>query len=720
MTTLNSPLAAAPALAAPYPDGPAELADHLLRLNRLLAGAVARFRRARPAGQRTGLDGVAIFDDEIDRFLGAAPEDTPRDTGPARDRLRGAARATASAELGVELPVRLIRERFGLSDLEVDTLLHCIAAELHPGYGRVFGYLNNDITRQRPSVALTLEVLCPGWTERLKGRHALSPSSALFFFGLVTATPGTSHLTAELEVDPPVLDFVLGERPARDERGAAAAPGLDGLVVSAEERAAAGRVARYLGGLPRPGLGSAVIVISGAPGSGRRTCAEAICRELGWRLRSAGKGATAAASGTRIARWLRDARLAGEIPGVYVPDDDPAFLARLAEAVGAGGGPAFAFVTADEAPRLADADQADILRLHLGTPRAPLRALVWGHALGEQMVACTPETVARIAATYPFTVGRIRACAREAGLRTRAGEPAADVAALAGICRGQVRHDLERLAQPVPGRPGWDDLVLPPDEVSRLREIADAVRHKDLVMTEWGFGSKLSSGPGVSAIFFGPSGTGKTMAASILASELGIALYRVDLARVVSKYIGETERNLDALFEEARRSFAMLLFDEAEALFGKRSEVKDAHDRYANIEVAYLLQRMEQFEGIAILATNLRKHLDTAFLRRLQFAVEFPLPGPADRLRIWRQVWPAQAVLDGDVDLEFIAARLELSGGHIRNIALTAAYLAARDAAPISMRHLVAATRRELQKLGHGCVPGQFGRYASLFQGRPA
>jgi SpoVK/Ycf46/Vps4 family AAA+-type ATPase len=357
--------------------------------------------------------------------------------------------------------------------------------------------------------------------------------------------------------------------------------------------------------------------------------------------------------------------------------------------------------------------------LHLGAPKTALRISAWKQALAEREFDCSDETISKISAIYPFSVGRIHAAAADAALHVRFETNRSrrlDLPALAQVCREQTDHRMERLAESLPSRHGWEDIVLPRDEFERLKEIAGAVRNRDRVMYEWGFGQKVSTGHGVNAIFFGPSGTGKTMAASILASDLGMAIYRVDLSRVVSKYIGETERNLDALFEEARRSFALLFFDEAEALFGKRSEVKDAHDRYANIEIAFLLQRMERFEGVAILATNLRKHLDNAFLRRLQFAVEFPLPTVADRLRIWRQIWPEGATLGDDLDFEFMASHLELSGGHIRNVALTAAYLASEQPEPIGMRHLLAATRRELQKLGRSCVPDQFGRYALLLR----
>ncbi len=698
----------------PYLDGAAELSDHLLRLNRLLRDAVDRFRHA--TEHRNGLGGVAIFDDEVDHFL-TTPLDqgqTPPDAAAADDRQRCELRTAATANLNIELPIDLLRQRFQLSDIEVDTLLHCLAAELHPGYGRVFAYLNNDLTRQRPSVALIVDVLGASWPERLAVRRALGPRSALFRFGLLVSS-GASQLTAELTAERSVLDFVLGA-PSRPQEQAPTR--LDDLFISPAERVAIEQTISHLSRLSAHGPESAIVVMSGAPGVGRRTCARAICHHLGRQLAppkaSPQAPATAGMLIADLPSWLRDARLAGQVPGIYVPresGEEPSPLPLLVDGVvAAGGGLTFMFVEADEPPRLPSMT-VNVLKLHLDTPTAAVRSRVWRQALRQRGLSCADELIAPIAAIYPFNAGRIHACAREAELKHQE----LDHAALAQICRGQTHHHLERLAQPLPTRHGWDDIVLPPDELSRLKEIANAVRNRDRVMQDWGFGRKVSAGPGVNAIFFGPSGTGKTMAASILAGELGIAIYRVDLSRVVSKYIGETERNLEALFEEARRSFALLFFDEAEALFGKRSEVKDAHDRYANIEVAYLLQRMEQFEGIAILATNLRTHLDTAFLRRLQFAVEFPLPTVADRLRIWRQVWPASALLGDDLDLEFMAAHLELAGGHIRNVALTAAYLASEEPSAISMKHLVAGTRRELQKLGRSCVPDQFGRYASLF-----
>jgi SpoVK/Ycf46/Vps4 family AAA+-type ATPase len=259
---------------------------------------------------------------------------------------------------------------------------------------------------------------------------------------------------------------------------------------------------------------------------------------------------------------------------------------------------------------------------------------------------------------------------------------------------------LAGLAQKIEPSHGWDDLVLPEDAIGQLHEICERVRHRERVFGDWGFDGKLSLGKGVNALFAGPPGTGKTMAAEVVARELGLDLYRVNLAGVVSKYIGETEKNLDRIFTAAAHSNAILLFDEADALFGKRSEVRDSHDRYANIEVSYLLQKMEEYDGVALLATNLRANLDDAFVRRLAFTILFPFPDELNRARIWQGIWPHETPLAADVDAGRLAGMYRVSGGNIKNIALAAAFLAAGDGGVVRMSHVLRAVRREYQKLG--------------------
>jgi ATP-dependent 26S proteasome regulatory subunit len=280
--------------------------------------------------------------------------------------------------------------------------------------------------------------------------------------------------------------------------------------------------------------------------------------------------------------------------------------------------------------------------------------------------------------------------------------------------RAQNAAGLTRLARRVEPRVGWDALVLPPAVAGQLREVTARVRHRDLVLDGWGMGGGAANGRGVTALFAGESGTGKTLSAEVVAADLGLDLYVIDLSTVVDKYIGETEKNLDRIFAEADRVNGVLLFDEADALFGKRSDVKDAHDRYANVEVSYLLQRMEQFEGLAVLTTNLRSNVDEAFTRRLDAVVDFPLPDEDDRRRLWELHLGPGVPRGDDLDLGFLTRAFKLSGGNIRNIALTAAYLAAAGSGTVGMGELITATEREYRKLGRLCVESEFGPYRRL------
>jgi hypothetical protein len=278
-------------------------------------------------------------------------------------------------------------------------------------------------------------------------------------------------------------------------------------------------------------------------------------------------------------------------------------------------------------------------------------------------------------------------------------------------CRSQSNQKLGELARKLGVHRDWTDITLPAHSLAQLREICDQVRHRQTVYGRWGFSHKQSGGKGLCVLFHGPSGTGKTLAAEVIGNELRLDVYKIDLSTVVSKYIGETEKNLSRVFEEAETSNGILFFDEADALFGKRSEVKDAHDRYANIEINYLLQRVEEFDGLVILATNLRKNIDEAFFRRMNFAVEFPLPDESNRYRIWKQHLPASAPVAGDVDFGFLARRLNITGGNIKNVVINAAFLAAANSGVIHMEHFVRAARREYEKIGRLCTDAEFAPY---------
>ena len=326
------------------------------------------------------------------------------------------------------------------------------------------------------------------------------------------------------------------------------------------------------------------------------------------------------------------------------------------------------------------------LTADLARPTAAEQRLVWQQALGATAAGALNGQLERVVSQFDFSAATIHAAA---------GRFVGDD--LWETCRRHARPRLEGLAQHIPSRARWENLILPAPQTQTLREIATQVRHRAKVCEDWGFAEQSGRGLGLSALFCGPSGTGKTLAAEILANELRLDLFRVDLSAVVSKYIGETEKNLRRVFDAAEEGGAVLLFDEADALFGKRSEVKDSHDRYANVEVSYLLQRMEAYRGLAVLTTNMKDALDPAFLRRLRFVVQFPFPDAVQRAEIWRRIFPAKTPTDA---LDFsVLARLSVSGGNIRSIALNAAFAAADACGPVLMSHVLRAARLEYEKL---------------------
>jgi SpoVK/Ycf46/Vps4 family AAA+-type ATPase len=275
-----------------------------------------------------------------------------------------------------------------------------------------------------------------------------------------------------------------------------------------------------------------------------------------------------------------------------------------------------------------------------------------------------------------------------------------DEQALYKACYMQVQHRLEKKATRIQPKYAWDDIILPGDQKEQLRNACNQMKYRSTVYGQWGFGGKLAYGKGLSMLFAGPPGTGKTMSAQVVAKELKLELFKIDLSQVISKYIGETEKNLHEIFQEARLSNAILFFDETDALFGKRSEVKDSHDKYANIETAYLLQKMEEYDGISVLATNLLGNIDEAFIRRINYIIKFPFPDAEYREIIWRTMFPKAAPLADDVDFKFIAGKFAIAGGSIKNIAVSAAFLAAETASPIGMKHLLQAIKHELLKTG--------------------
>ncbi|MBN1641155.1 MAG: ATP-binding protein, partial [Anaerolineae bacterium] len=399
---------------------------------------------------------------------------------------------------------------------------------------------------------------------------------------------------------------------------------------------------------------------------------------------------------------LRDATLVQAVACVQGWDvllnDDAAPPRRVCDALYAFRGPSIVVSDQPWHPTVGSERRA-VRWVAFPVPAYGRRLQLWTHLVGPRSAESSLRLDA-LAGQFALTAGRIvDAVASAQNAAAQAGRPLC-VDDLFAAARAYSNPGLAALARKIVPRYTWSDIILPPDQLTLLHEIVDTIRGRPLVLDEWGLGRKLASSSGVTVLFAGPPGTGKTMAAEVIADELGLDLFKIDLSTVVSKYIGETEKNLERIFEEAQTSNAILFFDEADAIFGKRSEVRDAHDRYANIEISYLLQRMEIYDGVAILATNLRANLDEAFTRRLQFSVHFPFPEEEYRERIWRTLFPPDVPRSADLDFGLLARRFRLSGGNIRNIIVSAAYLAAADGQQVALSHLLHGARRELQKMG--------------------
>jgi len=621
------------------------------------------------------------------RYLGAALAALRRrlggetDAPGAEDDLR-----LLAGEMPAHPAIEMLRQAFGLSSFERDLLLLCAGVELDPALAAAVAGAAGS-SRSLPTFGLALAVLDePHWS-------ALSPAGPLRRWRLIEPLDGPSLTASPLRVAERVLHAIAG-LDYLDEQLAGVIE-LDDApphLAPSHERLAAAIVDAWTTGEDVPAL---VQLVGAGAGSAQAVAAGAAGR-LGMRLAilHAADVPLAAREREELMRlWEREAALGSSVLLVDCQELDgtPAEERALSALLGRLVSPVIAHVR-----RRLPVGGRRSLQLAVAPPDARERLALLEGALGSRAVSVNGRLPA-IAQQFALDAAGIRSVAGELALRSPAVAPDDAAAALWDLCRDRTRPRLDGLAQRIEPAAGWDDLVLPATQKQVLRDVAVHVRQRARVYGDWGFGGPGRRGLGISALFTGASGTGKTMAAEVLASELGLDLYRIDLSQVVSKYIGETEKNLARLFDAAEGGGVVLLFDEADALFGKRSEVRDSHDRYANIEVSYLLQRMEAYEGLAILTTNLKGALDPAFMRRVRFVVPFPFPVAEARAAIWRRIFPAGTPVDG-LDHERLA-RLSITGGSIRNIALNAAFFAAEEGAPVGMSHLLRAARSEAAKL---------------------
>jgi hypothetical protein len=706
--------------AAPYGSSWEHLVDELERLDQLIRVEVLKQRPRRTENPLDPFSGLVISDEEVAGLLADAASDAGEGAQAlAALDIKIQSRKQASLTAGGYLSLPQLGRLFGLTEFEERCLVVCMAPELERKYEKLYGYIQDDVTRRRPTVDLVLSLLCRGAAERLSARICFDSRSPLLRFRLLQCGDGTGDqtplLSRPLKLDDRTLDFLLGigRFDARlDLVASLVSPGAGHAQIPRLQESRTRAVELIKSQL---GQRNIILHLAGPDGAGREALATAICHDLGLPMIVADLSKMSAQSvAFEELIWLAG-REAVMQPAALCLRGLDALLAdteKLRSRMDALSGAVTTFsrltFLIGKLPWKPEPEfgQSIAVRIEVPVPEPEARRDLWQSILAAQTgptgAGDLDEVLDDIAVRFKFTPGQVKQAIRAAQNLARWRSPDARMTAgdLYAACRGQCGMKLGALARKVDPKHRWEDIVLPPDQLEQLHEICDQVKHHHTVYGKWGFGRKLSLGRGVTALFSGPPGTGKTMAAEVISNELQLDLYKIDLSQIVSKYIGETEKNLDKVFEAAEASNAILFFDEADALFGKRSEVKDAHDRYANIEIGYLLQKMEEYEGIAILATNLRQNMDEAFVRRLGVIVEFPFPDEEYRRRIWEVVFPAEAPLGDDVDFGVLARAVKLAGGNIKNISLAAAFYAARDGGVISRSHLNRAARREHQKLG--------------------
>jgi hypothetical protein len=621
----------------------------------------------------------------------------------------------ASAQ-GQTLRLNHLAEACGLNPFELDAFLVCLAPMLDLRYERLYGYLQDDVTRRRASVNLILDLLCEPGPARLLQLARFAEDAPLFASGLLERVPEPggaqpSLLAQALTPDEAIVSWLLGEYRPHDDLGGHAT-----LITPTGSEAD-----RVLAGKAWPALQPAlqheaslppVLIFHGPDQAGQEAAARlaAVALHLPILRVDLAAAINPDRPPVRVLRAaLRDASLTGAMACLLGWDacltPDPAGNTALADLLALIDRHPQWVVIAGQATWQARGSERErerrLIWLDFPVPDYAHRHELWTHFLAQCGVAAPADLdLIDLAGQFSLTAAQIHDAVATAADQARLRGDTLDNHELFIAARSYSSPGLANLAHKIEARYTWDDIVLPTDQLAMLKELVSTVRGRPLVLETWGVGEKLAASAGVTILFAGPPGTGKTMAAEVIASELGLELYKIDLSTVVNKYIGETEKNLGRIFDEASNSNAILFFDEADAIFGKRSEVKDAHDRYANIEVSYLLQRMETYDGVTILATNLRANLDEAFTRRLQFAVDFPFPDENYRLRIWQSLFPASLPRAPDLDMALLARRFKMAGGNIRNIIVSAAFLAAADGGVVTMPHLLHGARRELQKMG--------------------
>lgn len=714
----------------PYRSNYEHLAEELQRLELQLK--IRMLEAPRPDSE------LALMEEEIRSLLDVQSMDES-DTNLLTAKLvqlerRIAARLRASDGQEVRLMIPEVASKLNLSGLEVSILMACLAPELERKYERIYAYLQNDMSDKRPSVDFVLGLYTGTEEERLAARLLFDGAAPLMKYLLERkgeyGDDRIPLIARPLKLEDWAVSLLLGYEVLDDRLTKVAS--LSPVTIPPQtrfpeelEQNMLRFVKHYSTGVEHSS--GSLLYCSGPDEAGKLSGIRGVCSKLGLSVLVAevDKLLLPEVDFSEVLRLLgrhafleHTALCLTGFDSIVTEDDRHRLKIRLLiEMLDAYAPLTFILGEAQWGISLTGV-QLNFMQIDFPFPDAAARKQVWT-ALGQDYKLSPKIDLADFSGSFRFTSGQIQSALNGGeNIAVWNGSGGDEVSAkdLYQACYFQSSRKIQALATKIRAMYTWDMLVLPGEQLSQLREICHQVKYRSLVYGEWGFAGRLSLGRGLNILFSGPPGAGKTMAAEVIATELNLEIYKIDVSQIVSKYIGETEKNLSRIFDEAETSNAILFFDEADALFGKRSEVKDAHDRYANVEISYLLQKMEEYTGIVILATNLNQNLDDAFARRLHFKLEFPFPEKQQRGLIWRGMFPAGAPLDPDMDYDFMAEKFILAGGNIKNIALSAAFYAAHEGCPIGMKQIMLAAKREYLKLGKTFLQSDYAPYHELIE----